>query len=87
MSPGRPKWSRNKASHSTGGARVGSGRKKHDIENLHRTPGNGRRSLMPIQTDFEKKKKWPGANLDKRYMFQVFLFYFFSTNAFIFFRF
>ena len=31
MSPGRPKWSRNKASHSTGGARVGSGRKKHDI--------------------------------------------------------
>ena len=31
MSPGRPKWSRNKARHSTSGARAGSGRKKHDI--------------------------------------------------------
>ena len=31
MSSGRPKWSKNNASHSTGGARTGSGRKKHDI--------------------------------------------------------
>ena len=31
MSSGRPKGSKNKASHSAGGARAGSGRKKHDI--------------------------------------------------------
>ena len=31
MSSGRPKGSKNKANHSAGGARAGSGRKKHDI--------------------------------------------------------
>jgi hypothetical protein len=31
MSSGRPKESKNKASHSAGGARAGSGRKKRDI--------------------------------------------------------
>jgi hypothetical protein len=31
MSSGRPKGSKNKANHSAGGARAGSGRKKRDI--------------------------------------------------------
>ena len=79
MSSGRPKWSKNKIMPVTPKDRFW--RKKHDItlkfyigpQAMVREPWCQSGWILEKK---KKERKWPGANPDKRYMFQVFLFYF-----------